>query len=101
MTGPFANLVVPMGPGANHNYTPHCLRRDIAPTWGVEKCNSALVDWTLSAPTFATYDMWVEALNLTLEGAVTHSCGHWGVGGSVGEVSHAAPMKSRDHCGIS
>lgn len=83
--GPFANLQVTMA-GNSTAYSPHCLRRDIAPTWGVQKCNKGLVDWTLTADTFPKYDMQVEAMNLTLPGAVTHSCGHWGVGGSVGDV---------------
>lgn len=84
--GPFANLTVNMG-GASTAYTPHCLRRDVAPEFSMRVCSAAEVNWTLTADTFATFDMSVEALNLTLDGTTTHSCGHWGVGGQVGEVS--------------
>ncbi|ORY57455.1 uncharacterized protein BCR38DRAFT_449179 [Pseudomassariella vexata] len=86
-TGPWANFTVNMGPGESTEYTPSCLRRDIAPEFASRTCAKAMVDWTLEEDDFALFDMRIEAMNLTLDGTTTHACGHWGVGGQVGQMA--------------
>lgn len=76
-----------MGPGANLNYTPHCLRRDFSPTWAITQLNHTLVDWVLDAADFFEFDRRVEGKTTSPDSMSYHGGGHLGVGGEIGDVS--------------
>ncbi|PVH73894.1 Di-copper centre-containing protein [Cadophora sp. DSE1049] len=86
-TGPWANLVVPMGPGNNLSYNPHCLRRDFSPTLAKLTLNSSVLSWVQQANAYALYDRRVQSMELSIAGIATHGGGHFSVGGAVGEMS--------------
>ncbi|KAG4438583.1 hypothetical protein IFR05_005958 [Cadophora sp. M221] len=86
-TGPWANSIIPMGPGNNLSYSPHCLRRDFSPTLANLRLNSSVLAWVQQANDFALYDRRVQAIELNIPGIATHGGGHFSVGGAVGEMS--------------
>ncbi|KAK0119415.1 hypothetical protein ONS95_010867 [Cadophora gregata] len=86
-TGPWANLMVPMGPGNNLSCNPHYLRRDFAPSLAISKLNSSVLAWVQQADTYAQYDRRVQSMTPDIAAFATHGGGHSGVGGAVGEFS--------------
>ncbi|CAM1501037.1 Fc.00g101990.m01.CDS01 [Cosmosporella sp. VM-42] len=87
--GPFVKnkWSVNMGPGPSTAYNPHCLRRDLAPSFAITKLNQGVADWTLAAPNFYEFDIRVEG-GITVPELHYHGGGHLGVGGDIGEVGN-------------
>lgn len=78
---------VSMGPGDSLTYTPHCLRRDVSPSYATEHLNATAVSWSLQAPDFWEFDRRIESIALTLDGVGPHGGAHFAIGGMVGEMS--------------
>ncbi|KAK9375192.1 uncharacterized protein V1513DRAFT_431073 [Lipomyces chichibuensis] len=86
-TGPFANMSVNMGPGANSfSYNPRCLTRDFSPWFATRTLNASVVASALRAPDFYEFDRRVEG-GVTIDTGTYHSGGHKGVGGDTGEIT--------------
>ncbi|KAI1840816.1 hypothetical protein JX266_012964 [Neoarthrinium moseri] len=102
--GPFKNMTVNMGPGwdlltsfygfdtntregFNTSYSPHCLTRDLAPPFAIEKLNHAAVLHALEAPNYYEFDIRVEG-GVDVPGMTYHGGGHLGVGGDLGEIGN-------------
>ncbi|KAJ2898555.1 hypothetical protein MKZ38_003846 [Zalerion maritima] len=85
--GPFANMSVNLGPGYTTAYNPRCLRRDFAPEFAVSNLNISMVAWTLSADSFAEFDIRVQG-GTTVPEMTYHGGGHLGVGGDLGEIGN-------------
>ncbi|KAH8671376.1 hypothetical protein BX600DRAFT_496092 [Xylariales sp. PMI_506] len=85
--GPFKNMSVNMGPGYNTTYAPHCLTRDLAPSFAVQKLNHTIVQWTLAAKNYFEFDIRVEG-GIDVPSMTYHGGGHLGVGGDLGEIGN-------------
>ncbi|KAK8055239.1 hypothetical protein PG993_000466 [Apiospora rasikravindrae] len=83
--GPFADHQVSMGPGNSTAYNPHCLVRDINPSFVRQMLGKAESVQVLSQPDFWHFTRRIEGATM---GNSCHSAGHGGVGGRAGEMSN-------------
>ncbi|KAK8050349.1 hypothetical protein PG994_012079 [Apiospora phragmitis] len=83
--GPFADYQVSMGPGNSTAYSPHCLARDINPSFVRQMLGRAESAQVLAQPDFWHFTRRIEGATL---GNSCHSAGHGGVGGRAGEMSN-------------
>ena len=95
ITGPFANITVPFGPGSldinpetldsphNLDYKPHCLRRDLSSRVVGPALNADNVRTLLSSPNITEFNRFLELGNTPGVQAL-HGGGHQGVGGDMG-----------------
>lgn len=83
--GPWAGLsdVVHLGPGANVEYNPQCLRRDLSPYFAARYLGMNQTALTLSQPDFGWFNAVVEG-KPDFEDSGVHGGGHYGVGGTLG-----------------
>ncbi|KAH6653182.1 hypothetical protein BKA67DRAFT_647138 [Truncatella angustata] len=86
--GPFLNMSVNMGPGSNIEYNPQCLTRDFSPWLITQTLNTTVVDWGLSANSFAVYDYRTQGTGIEVSGMTYHAGGHLGVGGDIGTIGN-------------
>ncbi|KAM0808956.1 putative Tyrosinase copper-binding domain-containing protein [Seiridium cardinale] len=87
LDGPFKNMSVNMGPGFNTSYSPHCLTRDLAPSFAIAHLNSTMVAYTLAATNYFEFDIRVEG-GVDVPSMTYHGGGHLGVGGDLGEIGN-------------
>ncbi|KAK8088261.1 N-acetyl-6-hydroxytryptophan oxidase ivoB [Apiospora hydei] len=83
--GPFADHQVSMGPGNSTAYNPHCLVRDINPSFVRQMLGKAESAQVLSQSDFWHFTRRIEGATI---GNSCHSAGHGGVGGRAGEMSN-------------
>lgn len=79
-------MSVNMGPGPSTAYSPRCLARDFSPWLATRTLNSSQTEWTLSATSFAVFDLRLQGLGLGVDGMTNHAGGHLSVGGDIGDV---------------
>ncbi|KAK8113983.1 uncharacterized protein PG998_001526 [Apiospora kogelbergensis] len=91
--GPFANYQVSMGPGNSTKYNPHCLVRDVNPSFARSMLGRAENVQLLAQPDFWHFTRRVEGATL---GNSCHSAGHGAVGGRAGELTHDGGLKDWD-----
>lgn len=78
-TGPFAGLMSNLGPEANIESNPHCIRRDFSPGSLRNMSGSDAVATGMAQEDYGFFDR-VTELSI-------HSGGHWGVGGLYGHMT--------------
>ncbi|KAK3997446.1 tyrosinase [Cladorrhinum sp. PSN332] len=85
--GPWAGLndTVHLGPMESYAYNPQCLRRDLSPYFAGRylALNQTLL--TLSQPDFGWFNTLVEGFP-SFEASGVHGGGHYGVGGTLGQM---------------
>ncbi|KAK0643408.1 hypothetical protein B0T16DRAFT_494448 [Cercophora newfieldiana] len=84
--GPFANVTVNLGPGTSLTHNPRCLTRDFAPDLAITTLNSTVVEWALSASTFAEFDLRVQGSGTGLSDLKYATGGHFALGGNTGDL---------------
>lgn len=77
--GPFKNAINNLGPNANKEYNPHCIRRDFVPSRFMGHSSQANVTEAMNLPDFGTFDRITETS--------IHGGGHLGVGGLYGTMT--------------
>lgn len=73
--------------GYNTSYSPHCLTRDLAPSFAISKLNASGVAYTLAAKNYFEFDIRVEG-GVDVPSMTYHGGGHLGVGGDLGEMGN-------------
>ncbi|KAI0024292.1 Di-copper centre-containing protein [Xylariomycetidae sp. FL0641] len=86
--GPFARVLVSMGPG-NHTYSsPHCLRRDFSPWLATQTLNASRAAFVMEAQSYFDLEHRIEGLALGVPAMSLHAGGHLGVGGQIGDIAN-------------
>ena len=83
--GPFKNMIVNMGPSSNVTGNPRCLSRDFSPYFAGRYLGINVTKATLSQPDFGWFDRVVEG-GPSFDASGLHGGGHYGVGGTLGEM---------------
>ncbi|KAF9475132.1 Di-copper centre-containing protein [Pholiota conissans] len=83
--GPFANVTVHMGPASDLAGNPRCLSRDFSPYFAGRYLGRNVTKATLAQPDFGWFDKVVEG-GPSFELSGLHGGGHYGVGGTLGEM---------------
>ncbi|KAK6865201.1 hypothetical protein PG990_005356 [Apiospora arundinis] len=83
--GPFADYKVSMGPGNSTKPNPHCLVRDINPSFVRSMLGKAEAALVQAQPDFWHFTRRIEGATI---GNGCHSAGHGGVGGRAGEMAN-------------
>ncbi|KDR80002.1 hypothetical protein GALMADRAFT_222927 [Galerina marginata CBS 339.88] len=83
--GPFKNMVVNMGPASNLTGNPRCLSRDFSPYFAGRYLGANVTKLTLSQNDFGWFDRVVEG-GPSFDASGLHGGGHYGVGGTLGEM---------------
>ncbi|KAK0657072.1 hypothetical protein B0T16DRAFT_400842 [Cercophora newfieldiana] len=88
-TGPFAGIpdLVHLGPSASVTYDPQCLKRDFSPYFAARYLGMNQTQLTLSQPDFGWFARIVEG-GPDYELSGVHGGGHYGVGGSLGQMGN-------------
>jgi tyrosinase len=76
-----------LGPGNRTEPNIRCLTRDFCPDWAITKTNKRKAAEPQIATTFAEFDKRVQG-DLSLDGMMYHSGGHFGTGGELGEMGN-------------
>ncbi|KAH6650363.1 hypothetical protein F5144DRAFT_555984 [Chaetomium tenue] len=85
--GPFAGIpdMVHLGPMDAVTYNPQCLKRDFSPYFAGRYLAMNQTQLTLAAPDFGAFDRVVEG-GPSFEASGVHGGGHYGVGGTYGQI---------------
>ncbi|KAF9002882.1 hypothetical protein BDQ17DRAFT_1390574 [Cyathus striatus] len=84
-TGPLANMTVRMGPGDDVGGNPRCLKRDWSPYFAGRYLGLNVTQHTIEQSDFGWFDTAVQGgPSFDLSGL--HGGGHYGVGGTLGEM---------------
>ncbi|GAB1310749.1 Tyrosinase copper-binding domain-containing protein [Madurella fahalii] len=85
--GPFAGVddLVHLGPADGVTYNPQCLKRDLSPYFAARYLAMNQTQLTLSQPDFGTFDRVVQG-GPSFEMSGVHGGGHYGVGGTFGQM---------------
>ncbi|EAQ92917.1 hypothetical protein CHGG_01152 [Chaetomium globosum CBS 148.51] len=85
--GPFAGIpdMVHLGPMDSVTYNPQCLKRDFSPYFAGRYLAMNQTQLTLAAPDFGAFDKVVEG-GPSFEASGVHGGGHYGVGGTYGQI---------------
>lgn len=86
--GPFAGRddFVHLGPASSVSYNPQCLKRDLSPGFARRYLGMNQTELTLSQGDFGWFDRVVEG-GPSFDASGIHGGGHYGVGGTYGEIS--------------
>ncbi|KAL1627406.1 hypothetical protein SLS54_002331 [Diplodia seriata] len=90
--GPFANLTVNLGPLSDLSGNPRCLARDFSPYFAGRYLAMNQTQLTLSQADFGWFDRVVEG-GPSFDASGVHGGGHYGVGGTYGQMGdlYASP----------
>ncbi|OCL10974.1 Di-copper centre-containing protein [Glonium stellatum] len=90
--GPFKNMVVRMGPQSSVSGNPRCLSRDLSPYFAGRYLGMNQTKLTLSQSDFGWFDRVAEG-GPSFDASGIHGGGHYGVGGTYGEMGdlYASP----------
>ncbi|KAL1638483.1 hypothetical protein SLS56_000292 [Neofusicoccum ribis] len=90
--GPFVNLTVNLGPLSDLSGNPRCLARDFSPYFANRYLGMNTTQVTLSQPDFGWFDRVVEG-GPSFDASGVHGGGHYGVGGTYGQMGdlYASP----------
>ncbi|TFK35809.1 hypothetical protein BDQ12DRAFT_634639 [Crucibulum laeve] len=83
--GPLKDMVVRMGPAADLSGNPRCLARDFSPYFAGRYLGANMTQMTLSQPDFGWFNTVVEG-GPSFEASGLHGGGHYGVGGTLGQM---------------
>ncbi|KAF9457315.1 hypothetical protein BDZ94DRAFT_1314333 [Collybia nuda] len=83
--GPFSTMVVRMGPADDMSGNPRCLHRDFSPAFASQFLNAAITADTISKSDYGHFMRAVEG-ETNFEHSGIHGGGHYGVGGTLGEI---------------
>ncbi|KAK4683049.1 hypothetical protein QC764_121700 [Podospora pseudoanserina] len=85
--GPFAGIndLVHLGPESSLVYNPQCLKRDLAPSFASMYLGMNQTQLTLSQPDFGWFNAVVEG-SPSFDASGVHGGGHFGVGGTFGQM---------------
>ncbi|KAJ4297425.1 hypothetical protein N0V88_004348 [Collariella sp. IMI 366227] len=85
--GPFAGIpdLVHLGPMDGVTYNPQCLKRDLSPYFAARYLAMNQTQKTLAAPDFGWFDQIVQG-GPSFEASGVHGGGHYGVGGTFGQM---------------
>jgi tyrosinase len=83
--GPFSTMVVRMGPADDMTGNPRCLHRDLSPTFATQFLNEGITEDTISKSDYGHFMRAVEG-ETNFEHSGIHGGGHYGVGGTLGEM---------------
>ncbi|KAK4206575.1 tyrosinase [Rhypophila decipiens] len=104
--GPFAGIndLVHLGPGESYSYNPQCLKRDFSPYFAGRYLGINQTLLTLSQSDFGWFNRFVEG-GPSFEASGVHGGGHYGVGGTLGQmgdlfVSPADPIFHLHHANL-
>ncbi|KAF8888037.1 hypothetical protein BD779DRAFT_1672450 [Infundibulicybe gibba] len=84
-TGPFKNMIVRMGPGNDMSGNPRCLARDFSPYFAGRYLGANVTTFTLAQADYGWFSRVVEG-GTSFDASGTHGGGHYGVGGTLGEM---------------
>ncbi|KAK4222129.1 tyrosinase [Podospora fimiseda] len=104
--GPWAGIndVVHLGPGDSYTYNPQCLKRDLSPYFAGRYLGMNQTLLTLAEEDFGWFNTRVEGFP-SFEASGVHGGGHYGVGGTLGQmgdlfVSPADPIFHLHHANL-
>ncbi|PGH01133.1 hypothetical protein AJ79_08004 [Helicocarpus griseus UAMH5409] len=83
--GPFKDMVVHLGPGDSVEDNPRCLTRDLSPYFAGRYLAMNQTELTLSQPDFGHFTR-VDDGGPSFEASGLHGGGHYGVGGTYGQM---------------
>jgi tyrosinase len=84
-TGPFKDMVVRLGPQGDVSGNPRCLRRDFSPYFAGRYLGTNQTMLTINQPTFGHFARVMEG-GPSFEASGIHGGGHYGVGGTHGQM---------------
>lgn len=83
--GPFVNMTVRMGPANDTSGNPRCLSRDFSPYFAGRYLGRNQTGLTLAQSDFGWFDRVTEG-GPSFDASGIHGGGHYGVGGTLGEM---------------